>query len=173
LNFSNENSSHLSKIININSDVKDKTKDDWSYENEWFEETNVSIKIKEYLEKNNHEIIKFNLDKWQKGHDIVTMKNDKKNIVEVKGYPSDKYVYGIKKGKKKPTHPNLQAKHWFSEALLSLLLAKCVDWNNIEIGLGIPKIHKYEELVQKIDPLRKRIGIKCYFIDETGKIEDI
>jgi len=93
--------------------------DKWTYENEWFEETNISRKIRDYLKETGHDIIRFNDDKRQKGHDIITAKNGIKTIIEVKGYPSKYYVGTEKQGQKKPTHPNLQAKHWFSEALLS------------------------------------------------------
>ncbi len=40
-------------------------------------------------------------------------------IIEVKGYPTTVHTKGKDKGKPKPTNPKLQAKHWFSEALLS------------------------------------------------------
>jgi len=143
----------------------------WNYEDEWFEETNVSINIRDYLSEKGHKIIKFNIDKRQKGHDIITIKEGVKTIIEVKGYPSDKYVRGKNKGEKKPTPSNLQAKHWFSEGLLSLLLAKCDDWD-ITIALGLPKFRKYEELIKKIEPLKEKIGLKCYFVSGTGDVEE-
>ena len=37
----------------------------WSYEKEWFEETNVARKIRDYLRKMSYQIIKFNEDKRQ------------------------------------------------------------------------------------------------------------
>ncbi len=144
----------------------------WDYKDEWFEETNIGIVIRDYLIKNGHKIIKFNEDKKQKGHDMITIKEGIKTVVEFKGYPSDKYVSGVNKGKKKPTSPNLQAKHWFSEALLSLILAKCNDWD-IVIAMGLPKFRKYEELVKKIEPLREKIGLKCYLVSNTGKVEEV
>jgi len=147
--------------------------DKWSYENEWFEETNISRKIRDYLKATGHEIIRFNDDKRQKGHDIEVIKNDIKTIIEVKGFPSKYYVGTEKQGKKKPTHPNLQAKHWFSEALLSLLLAKCEAWGEVTIAMGLPRFQKYEELCSKILPLREKLGIKIYFVDESGNVEAI
>ena len=38
----------------------------YSYEDEWFEETNVAEKIKKFLEKNGWEIKKFNKDKRER-----------------------------------------------------------------------------------------------------------
>ncbi|MCX6821999.1 MAG: hypothetical protein NTW30_04445 [Candidatus Aenigmarchaeota archaeon] len=144
----------------------------WSYENEWFEETNISRKIRDYLKETGHEIIRFNDDKRQKGHDIEVVKNGIKTIIEVKGYPSEFYVGTEKQGKRKPTYPNLQAKHWFSEALLSLLSAKCEAWDEVTIAMGLPRYPKYEELCSRIATLREKLGMKIYFVDCTGKIEE-
>lgn len=100
----------------------------WAYESEWFEETNVSTKIVEFLKRNGYVVVRFNTDKRDRGPDIVYEKNGQQTLVEVKGYPSDRYVRdnprrNIKKGDLKPTSPRLQARHWFAEALLSLRLA--------------------------------------------------
>jgi len=54
------------------------------------------------------------------------------------------------------------------------LLAKCQDWNNVNIAIGLPKSQKYVELCSKIAPLREKIGIKIYFVvDESGEVEEI
>jgi thymidylate kinase len=53
---------------------------EWSYENEWFEETNVARKIKEYLERKGYKIIKFNENKRSKGHDIIAEKIHKSSV---------------------------------------------------------------------------------------------
>ena len=61
---------------------------EWSYEQEWYEETNIARKIKEFLQNKGWAIIKFNEDKRQKGPDIIALRDDKKLIIEVKGFPS-------------------------------------------------------------------------------------
>ena len=144
----------------------------WSYEKEWFEETNVARKIRDYLRKMGYQIIKFNEDKRQRGLDIVAEKDGVEVIVEVKGYPSDKYVRGKKKGQKKPTNPNLQAKHWFSEALLQVLLAKSENTNAV-ICMGFPKFSIYEKLISQLEHIIRNLGIICYLVDENGKITEI
>jgi Holliday junction resolvase-like predicted endonuclease len=172
LNFFNEtNPSVITKKLN-NFKKADSNLENWNYEDEWFEETNVSNKIKKYLEEHGCKILKFNYDKRQKGHDIEIIKDGIKTIIEVKGYPSTKYVSGADKGKKKPTNPKLQAKHWFSEALLSLLIAKCKDWDNTSIALGLPRFEKYEELYLKMKPFNEKTGIKYYFVNKSGTVEE-
>ena len=146
--------------------------DEWSYEREWFEEQNISKVIRNYLDTNNYHIIKYNENKRARGYDIIAEKDGRKLIVEVKGFPSDKYVRGPKKGQKKPTSPNLQAKHWFSEALLSLIIAKSEN-PEISISLGLPNIAKYKELLSKIEYFRQKFDLKCYLVDSNQIVEII
>lgn len=143
--------------------------EEWTYEKEWFEETNVARKIRGYLQETGYRIIKFNEDKRQKGPDIVAEKDGVKVIVEVKGYPSDKYVRGEKKGQKKPTNPNLQAKHWFSEVLLQVLLAKSENTNAV-VCMGLPKFPLYEKLIGQLEHILRDLGVICYLVDENGEI---
>lgn len=103
----------------------------------------------DFLVQRGHEITKFCEDKKERGHDIESIKDGKKVIMEVKGYSSDKYVSGPKKGKKKRTDPKLQAKHWFGEALLSLLIAKSKN-PSYKIAVGLTKFRVYEKLLEDI-----------------------
>jgi len=143
--------------------------EDWTYEDEWFEETNVAMKIRDFLKSNRYRIIKFNKDKREKGHDIEAMKDGREIIIEVKGYPSDKYVSGPNKGMKKPTNPNLQAKHWFGEALLALLKAKSKN-PPCKIAIGLPKFRIYEKLLEEINYVIKKLEIGYVLVDKNGKV---
>jgi hypothetical protein len=75
-------------------------------------------------------------------------------------------------GKKKPTNPNLQAKHWFAEALLSLIIAKSEN-PKINIAMGLPFKEKYKELINKITYFRKQFDLTFYLVDENGNIKEI
>ena len=144
---------------------------EWIYEKEWFEETNVARKIRDYLVSSGWRILKFNEDKRQRGPDIIAEKEEKKIIIEVKGYPSDKYVKGVKKGLKKPTPPNLQARHWFAEALLAAIRSKYREPRSI-IAIGLPKIRIYEKLVEEIRAvLRDYITLQFILVSANGKVE--
>lgn len=92
-----------------------------------------------------------------------------KVIVEVKGYPSDKYVRGEKKEQKKPTNPNLQAKHWFSKVLLQVLLAKSENTNAV-VCMGLPKFPLYEKLIAQLEHILRDLGVICYLVDENREI---
>lgn len=141
----------------------------WKYEDEWFEEGNVNRLVKNFLEKSGFEIVKFNQDKKQKGHDIEAAKENQIIIVESKGYPSDKYVSGDSKGEPKPTAPKLQSKHWFSDALFHLIVAKSEN-PKITIALGLPDMEKYHEYVNKIKYFKEQFGLVCYFVNEKGQV---
>jgi len=143
--------------------------EDWTYEDEWFEETNVAVKIRDFLESNGYEIIKFNKDKREKGHDLEVMKDGRKVIIEVKGYPSDKYVSGPNKGMRKPTKPNLQAKHWFGEALLALLKAKSKN-SLCKIAIGLPIFRIYEKLLEEINFVIEKLEIGYILVDKNGNV---
>jgi hypothetical protein len=145
---------------------------EWNYEDEWFEETNVATKIRDYLVDTGYSIQKFNDDKTTKGHDIVAIKDGKTLVVEVKGFPSDKYVNGKNKGQKKRTHPNLQSKHWFSEALTALLTAKSLDWE-VTIAMGLPHHDKYLETIEKLRAINEKIGIIYFIVHKDGCVRKI
>ena len=142
----------------------------WSYEQEWYEETNVARKIKNFLEATGWEIEKFNEDKRARGPDIIAIKEGHRLIVEVKGFPSERYVRGPKKGQLKPTPSNLQAKHWFAEALLSLIIKKN-QMPDVEIALGLPDFPKYRELIDGVNCLRKAIGLRFFIVRRNGQVE--
>ena len=141
-----------------------------SYEEEWYEEMHIAKHIRDYLTNNGYEITRFNEDKMLHGNDLIAVKNGKELIIEVKGFPSRYYVRGPKAGLPKPTHPNLQAKHWFSDALRALMNAKSVNLD-AEIAFGFPECKKYHDFIDKISPLLGRLDCHCYFVDQNGSIK--
>ena len=143
--------------------------DNWKYEDEWFEEGNVSLLIRNFLERNGFKILKFNRDKREKGHDIMAAGKSEIMVVECKGYPSEYYVDGPNKGKHKPTSPKLQSMHWFSDALFHLIVAKSEN-PKTKIALGLPDKEKYHEYLSKIKYFKDQFGLVCYFVSETGKV---
>jgi len=144
----------------------------WNYEDEWFEETNLNKKIKTYLEKKGYEICKFNEKKQAKGADLIASKNGNRLIFEVKGYPSDKYVRGPKKGEIKNTKPDTQARHWFAQAIFQLLIEKSKS-NKSMIVLGLPEFEIYKNLFDKMKPMGKILDLKAYFVNDSGIVKII
>ncbi|MEM1985456.1 MAG: hypothetical protein QXG36_02860 [Nitrososphaeria archaeon] len=150
---------------------------EWDKTYDWFWEGNVQNRIKEYMKrKEGFKIVHVsNPMTKEQGPDILAKRKIdngslERRQVSVKGYPSDKYVEGKKKGKKKRTRPPIQARHWFAEALFELILAKSED-QNLQIALGFPNFKVYLNLLNKIKWFRNKIGLFCYIVTEKGQVK--
>ncbi len=146
----------------------------WSETQDWFWEGNVQHKIIEYMESFEHfKILKVADCRTKKrGPDILAVRDTVIRYVEVKGYPSIRYTRdfpGGKKGEIKKTQSGTQARHWFSEALLNVILAKCKD-NNLEIALGFPNKQVYLNLLNRINWLRENMNIISYIVNENDGV---
>lgn len=148
----------------------------WNKKQDWFWEGNVQEKIVEYIEKKGFKITeKANTETKKQGPDIKILKGGKYEVIEVKGYPSDKYAInspGGKIGETKKTKPRIQARHWFSQALFKIILEKCYD-PDIEIALGFPYNEFYKNMIKRIKWLRAKLEIYVYLVKENGEIKHI
>jgi len=140
----------------------------WNYEDEWFEEGNIVETLAQFLCSKKYEV-RYIKDKRKRGKDIVAEKKGKKLVIEVKGYPSDKYVSGKKKGKKKKTNPRLQAIHWFSSVMFQVIKAKNED-TGISIGIGLPKFERYLDLIDSVDHFRQQYKVDFYLVDDKQQV---
>ena len=146
--------------------------DNWSYEDEWFEETNVLKVVKKYLESKGWNVIKFSEIKTDKGHDLEAMNGNDHLILECKGFPSDYYVSGSKKGELKRTNSKLQAHHWFTDVLYSVLKAKSKD-PNVRIGIALPSVNGvYEKFIQEIQLVNKNFNIIYYLVGSDKLVSE-
>jgi Holliday junction resolvase-like predicted endonuclease len=146
-----------------------------NHKNEWFYEGQISKSIVKYLLNKGYEIIKDNSDNiTAKGEDIIASFNGQREIIEVKGYPTTYYTNGKNKGKPKPTKPHLQAKHWFSEALLSSIFNYQRQKQNgrFILAIAFPLTDRYKELISKVEDFftDNNLSLKIYFVDEKGTI---
>ena len=146
---------------------------DWSKEDDWFWEGNIQNTIIEHLKANGFEKVT-GIDTFTKeqGPDITAYEGAKSWVIEVKGYPSDKYVEDRgdrKKGTIKPTQPATQARHWFSGALMSVLLAKSED-PSVEVGLGFPTMETYLTFLNRIAYLREKLDIHVFLVNSSGLV---
>ena len=147
--------------------------DNWSYEDEWFEETNILKVVKKYLESKRWNVIKFNEIKTDKGHDLEAMNGNDHLILERKGFPSDYYVSGPRKGEQKPTNSKLQAHHWFTDVLYTVLKAKSKD-PNVKVAIALPSIDGfYEKLIGEVSLVNEKFNISYYFVGRDGTVSEI
>lgn len=142
----------------------------WEKTEDWFWEGNIQSAIVDFMEKDEFEIIsQTDTQSKQRGPDIVSKKNGKQRLVFVKGYPSTKYADGAKKGQKKRTRPDTQARHWFAQAIRDAILAKGDD-SSLEIALGFPNIRTYRLLIRRSSWALEKLGFYCYLVDEDSRV---
>lgn len=145
----------------------------WEPEDDWFYEVNIQNQIKNHLISIGWKIEKeSNAKSRNQGADLLAYRGKDLLRIEVKGYPSDKYVRGKNKGKKKKTKPPTQARHWFGEALLSLVLAKSKK-PELNVAMGLPVKRTYEKKWNEIEWLRNKINLQIFWVDQNGVVPGI
>lgn len=141
----------------------------WQKENDWFWEGNLQEKISVYLQKQGFDVITADTRKKTTGADIIGTKSNEGIIVEVKGWPSDKYMDGGKQGQPKPTRPTLQAKHWLSEVFLAIVRRK-LEYPNHILAIGLPEHERYLSLLSEIRWATEKLDIKVFIVKENGQV---
>ena len=106
------------------------------------------------------------------GHDVVAERGPERVIVEVKGYPSSRYVSGEKAGQRKPTSPNTQARHWFAMALLAGATMRSSEADS-EVALALPDFTTYRNLTDRTRPALRAMGVQVWLIDASGQVEHL
>jgi Holliday junction resolvase-like predicted endonuclease len=143
---------------------------------DWYYEGNISQAIVTFLRLHNYKITKDNSSKIsERGEDIVASKDGITLIVEVKGYPTEFHTKGENKRQRKRTNPKLQAKHWFSEGIFTLMKSYSKYRNmKIEIALGLPKHERYDELLELVKPffIGHGIRLKVIFVDDHNIVTE-
>ncbi|WP_165749984.1 YraN family protein [Cellulophaga sp. Z1A5H] len=149
---------------------------DYDHKKDWFYEGQISSKLVDYLRNKGFEILKDNSKNIHaRGVDIIAVRDGIKELIEVKGYPTDFYTKGQNKGLLKKTKPKLQAKHWFSEVLLSSFCNYQKHRSNkyhLQIAVAFPLFDRYTELIKNTSDffIDFGINIKVYLVDENGLI---
>lgn len=148
---------------------------DYNHTSDWYYEGNISKKLVEFFTDNEYVVIKDNSANIKaRGEDIIVEQGGVKIVVEVKGYPTEFQTKGTTKGTPKVTKPTLQAKHWFSEAILSSIFnyKKHENNSNTKLAIAFPKFERYEVLVTKVKPFFKKhkIDFTVYFVHENGEV---
>jgi hypothetical protein len=143
---------------------------------EWHHEANLSKSLVIYLLKKNYQIEKNNSDNIKKrGVDIIAIRDGKRDLIEVKGYPSRFYMDRKKKGMKKKTKPETQAKHWFSQVITATIF----NYSNLkrgdQVSIALPDQPTYLRLIQKASKffVDHNIFIKIYLVDKNAIIRII
>lgn len=132
------------------------TAPDLEAERPWFWEGNVQARIVSELVRTGFQIKRVADTKSREpGRDIEAISPDGHELwASIKGFPE-------KSG-------NTQARHWFADAVLDLLLYK--DENpTVQLALGLPKgFSTYENLAARVRRVRRELPFLIYWVDGQG-----
>jgi hypothetical protein len=135
---------------------------------DWFWEGNVQANVVAYLVENGWSILRVaDTKSSEHGIDVSAQRGDVRLLVEVKGYPSKTYARGEKAGQPKLTPPALQARQYFSNALLSGHLLRSEN-PTARVVLSFPKLGTFSGLAQRIWRSLYESGVEVWLIDESG-----
>ena len=136
-------------------------------------EADVQAQIVEHLTRNGWSIVRVaNTASREQGIDIIANKGGLTLAIEVKGWPGTKYSDPRRAHETKPTAPSLQARHWFSHAVLASLLMTN-EHPDYEIAIGLPDMPTYRNLHGRIAGSLQTLGIKVLFVDSSGNVQEV
>ena len=139
---------------------------------DWFWEGNVVAQIVNFLHETGWTIEHVaNTQKFESGDDIRATRNGETLIVEVKGYPSDVYMQGKKKGQPKPKGTRKsQINRWFGALLLTALLRQS-DNPGALVAMALPDLPEYQSLLQKTAVSLQKLDLIILIVYGNGRIE--
>lgn len=144
----------------------------WNKEDDWYWEGNVQNNIRAYFESKGYAVKTADTKARTRGPDVLAHKPGSSILLEVKGYPSNRYVSGEKKGQLKPTSPTLQASHWFGSAIFTLMRRKR-NYASYTLALAFPEFPRYRKLLFEVSESLESINFQFYFVSESGIVERV
>jgi len=127
--------------------------------------------VAHHLEEAGWNVQQADAEMGQRGPDVLAILGSRTLVVEVKAYPSTRYRRGPKEGHPKPTDPRLQAKHWYSDALLSILLRRQTRPTG-ELALAFPDLPRYRELITHTEYALRGLGLGVYLVRQNGQVQE-
>lgn len=144
--------------------------------NEWYSEEFISNSIVAYLKDNGYKIHKDLYNKMPDKIDtiITASKFFSKEIIEVKGYPTEFYRHNNKEIPKNNATTQ-HAKKWFSEALLNSFMnfGKYYSNDSAEVAMALPNVDRYKTIIEKVQDYfsENNLYFKIYLVNEDGEVE--
>ncbi len=140
---------------------------------EWHWEGNIQAAMVSYLAGEGWAIKSVaNTAAREHGVDILADKDGRRIAVEVKGYPSLYYVRGPKQGERKKTPPSLQARVWYSDLLLSMMLL-LNESEHDQVVMCLPAVGTYESLVERTKQSLQHLDVVVVLVDDSDAVSTI
>lgn len=139
-------------------------------QHDWHWEGNVQAAVVDYLRAEAWTILSAaDTETKEAGIDVLAERIGTRLAVEVKGYPSERYMSGKRRGERKPTRPAVQARHWYAGALLTTMLTKGAhpDWT---VALAFPDFPTYRSLLERTASSLRALDVEIYLVSEDGRV---
>lgn len=91
--------------------------------------------------------------------------------VEVKGWPSDRYIDPARAGEVKRTSPALQARVWFADGLMHVLRLRASHPDD-RVLLALPDVGTYRRLVEGVQAPIDTLRIGLLWVDSSGVVTE-
>lgn len=142
-------------------------------QDEWYWEGNVQAAIVRHLAAAGWHIRRVaETATREHGVDVEADRAGQRLLVEVKGYPSAVYARGERQGQSKSTPAPLQARMYYSNAVLTGLILRA-EHPDAQVVLAFPDFQTYGTLARRtIKPLSSA-GIDVWTVDVSGTVVDI
>ena len=139
---------------------------DWSWEG------NVQARLVQHLTADGWNIIRVaDTESRERGIDVRARRGSITMFAEVKGFPSSDYLRGPQQGTPKPTNVNVQARHYFADALLTVLLMRA-DHQDARILMVLPEFATYRNLSTRTASTLDCVGIEIWFVAADGAVTE-
>ncbi len=136
---------------------------------EWSWEGNVQAAIARFLVSEGWQEPRCaDTESQERGYDLETWRDGRRLIGEVKGFPATVYASGPNVGKPKPTSPSLQARMWFSHALLSALTMRS-EFPGDDVVIGLPDVDRYRSLLKQTAYALRRLDIAVILVAQPTR----
>jgi hypothetical protein len=110
----------------------------------------------------------------KKGNHLIATSLFKKEIIEIKGGPSNFFLDTDGLGLQKHLNPAQQAIHWFTDALFNSFLnfGKYFQNENVVIAMALPDVSRYKAIIEKLQDYFtfNDLFFKVYLVDENGGV---
>jgi len=139
----------------------------------WFWEGNVQSAIVRHLVEEDWNVTRAaDTASRERGIDIIANRHGTDLLVEVKGYPSETYTSGARRGEKKATSQPLHARQSFSHALLAAFLMRSATEES-RVAIAFPAFETYRSLAQRTVKALTLARIEIWLVHEDGAITSV
>lgn len=105
----------------------------------------------------------------ERGTDIIADRAGRTLHVEVKGWPSARYVDPARSGEPKRTPPSLQARAWFADALLQGMRLRDTHPDD-RVAIAMPDTPTYRNLAASVRSSLSRTEVTVLLVSENGDV---